>query len=66
MRRPSPFVVRLAVFTAASFAVACSALPTAPAVRNPHLVVSRDGDPEPCDSTVVTDGTCVDGWIIPW
>lgn len=66
MRRLSSAVVRLAVFAAASLALACSALPTAPAVRNPHVVVSRDGDPVACDSTVVTDGTCVDGWIIPW
>ncbi len=64
MRRSSAFIVRLAVFATASFIVACSALPTSPSARAPKVGVSRDG--EACDSTVVTDGTCVDGYIIPW
>lgn len=66
MRRPSSFVVRLAIFAVASLALACGALPTAPAVTNPHVVANRDGGSVPCDSTVVTDGSCVGGWIIPW
>ena len=65
MHGRSIFVVRLAVLVAAAFIAGCSAMPTSPSVvKKPHVDVFRDG--EPCDSTVVTDGTCVDGYIIPW
>lgn len=44
---------------------ACAASPTEPGVRiRPGLFL--DGDPIPCDSTIITDGTCRNGFIVPW
>lgn len=58
---------KLAAFAGVLFVVACSTAPTAP-VAAPHKAkLTLDGNGlEPCDSTVVTDGTCRGGWIIPW
>lgn len=60
-------LTQVAAFAGIVLLAACSAptAPVAPARQKTQL--SLDGNvPIPCDSTVVTDGTCRGGWIIPW
>jgi hypothetical protein len=63
--RPSSRVL-LFVLTISSLALtACATPATAPDPKIKSGLL-RDLDPVPCDSTIVTDGTCRGGWIIPW
>ena len=64
MRRPLAAWPALVLLTVA-VAAACSAPPTSPFVLK-RTAVNLDGDPVPCDSTVITDGTCRGGYIIPY
>lgn len=58
---------RLAVFAGVLLVVACSAAPTAPAPAPQKTQLTLEHHTrEACDSTIVTDGTCRGGWIIPW
>lgn len=63
-------LARLALVAAAFVAVACSSTsPTEPAAANRPTIRAKgpalnDGR-IPCDSTVVVDGTCHNGWINP-
>jgi hypothetical protein len=60
LSRTFPIVTLIAVALAA-----CVSSPTGPEVRlRPGLFF--DGDPVPCDSTIITDGSCRGGYIIPW
>jgi hypothetical protein len=45
--------------------LACVAAPTGPSAALHAKSPSRDEAPVPCDPAVVTDGTCVNGYIIP-
>lgn len=65
MNRHISRIVQLAAFAMTVIVIGCAGAPTGPdAARKTRL--SLDGDPTPCDSTVVTDGTCRGGYIIPW
>jgi hypothetical protein len=44
---------------------ACAGAPTEPTPKlKPAILL--DGDPVPCDSTIITDGSCRSGYIVPW
>lgn len=63
MDRPTRRIVQLAAFALSVFVIGCAGAPTAPAAAK-KTGLSLNGTP--CDSTVVTDGTCRGGYIIPW
>jgi hypothetical protein len=64
MRSPSRVVLPVAGLVAAAIG-GCVASPTAPDVQlKPGLFL--DGEPIPCDSTIITDGTCRGGYIIQY
>lgn len=50
----------------AALGAACSTNPLEPQPIKLRTGLLFDNDPIPCDSTIVTDGTCRNGFIIPW
>lgn len=52
-----------ALVLAVAALTACAKSPTEPELR---LKTGLFLDGVPCDSTIVTDGSCRGGWIIPW
>jgi hypothetical protein len=58
-------IVGLALFVAAVAVTACTAAPTGPSAARLLPGTAPARDLIPCDSTIITDGTCKGGFIIP-
>jgi hypothetical protein len=57
---------RLTLFTVALLIAACAVAPTSPLAAG-KMSLNRDEGPVPCDSTtIIPNGQCVNGYIVPW